>query len=492
MAISDKIQVLKQTEGIEQLLRFALDNRLIPIFGSGMTAGASSGSKRVPDGKTATDLMKNLILGEHSDLTKDDISSWDFNKAAEHFYDLVDTPKRDIFFRDYFSNVKVNDYRANFFRLQWPRAYTLNVDNGIENSAKFYPVIPYKEIKKEADKLRLLYKLHGDASHEIVYKENSIVFSSNQYIKAIKDRRNKSIYNALTRDYTQNNILYCGCSLTNEPDIEFFVSTIKRNLTSGNIRAILKDYEPSTTEKLDLLKYGINEVIIVDNYRLFFETFCAEMKKKAAHMEAKKYRLINPTIINIESRDFALQFLSKNTFFDEEKNEFTISKMKTLRTCVQEIEKELNINSSVVIKGRRFSGKSMVLMMLCSTYKAFTVYFFPSDTTIDSDVLKDILTTASNSIFLFDSNSLSNNSYLMIAHASTSLNLRNNRIVIAVNSNDSYIINNLQSGFIEIDSDFNSEELNEFNDNADELGIIRRENGFTNIDYAKKYPLNMV
>ena len=67
-----------------------------------MTAGASSGSKRVPDGKTATDLMKNLILGEHSDLTKDDISSWDFNKAAEHFYDLVDTPKRDIFFRDYF------------------------------------------------------------------------------------------------------------------------------------------------------------------------------------------------------------------------------------------------------------------------------------------------------------------------------------------------------------------------------------------------------
>ena len=80
----------------------------------------------------------------------------------------------------------------------------------------------------------------------------------------------------------------------------------------------------------------------------------------------------------------------------------------------------------------------------------------------------------------------------MIAHASTSLNLRNNRIVIAVNSNDSYIINNLQSGFIEIDSDFNSEELNEFNDNADELGIIRRENGFTNIDYAKKISIESI
>jgi hypothetical protein len=486
MSISDRIRVLKHVEGLEQLLRFARDNRLIPIFGSGMTTGASvAGGKNVPDGATATVLMKDLILEVNHDLTNDDIASWDFNKTAENFYDHVDTSKRDEFFRQYFSNVSLNDYRANFFRLQWPRAYTLNVDNGIESCAKYYPVIPYKEIKKDADKFKLLYKLHGDAHHEMIYKENNIVFSSNQYIKAIKDRSNKSIYNALIRDYTQNNILYCGCSLAKEPDIEFFVSTIKKNLTSGNARIVLKNSEPTTSEKIDLLKYGINEVVVVDNYRLFFEEFCAEIKKTAAHIEAKEYKFINPTINELDSRDFALQFLSKNTIFIEEKNEFNTSKIKASRTCVKEIEKELDLNNSVVVKGRRFSGKSMVLMMLCATHKAYSAYYFPSGSTIDSDALKDILTRVSNCIFLFDSNSLSKDSYLMIAHASTSIKVRNNKIVIAVNSNDNYIINNLQSGFIEIDAVFDLVELNEFNNNSDELGIVRRANEFTNIDFAK-------
>lgn len=269
MPSSYGIKIVNHNDGLKQLVKFAIQKKLIPIFGSGMTAKSTTGSNmKVPNADSATELMKNIILDKDKQLSSYDISEWDFNKTSGYFYDNINIEVRDDFFNKYFIGVIVRDYRANIFRIEWPHAYTLNIDDGIENSSKFNVVVPYREIK--TNRFRNLYKLHGDAYTEVTYEDNNIVFSANQYIRAISDDKNKSIYNALVRDFTQRNIFFCGCSLKNEPDIKFFVSSIKNNLTDGNARILLMDHDPKKSEIIDLKEYGINQIIVIDDYRIFF------------------------------------------------------------------------------------------------------------------------------------------------------------------------------------------------------------------------------
>lgn len=485
MPSSYGIKIVNHNDGLKQLVKFAIQKKLIPIFGSGMTAKSTTGSNmKVPNADSATELMKNIILDKDKQLSSYDISEWDFNKTSGYFYDNINIEVRDDFFNKYFIGVIVRDYRANIFRIEWPHAYTLNIDDGIENSSKFNVVVPYREIK--TNRFRNLYKLHGDAYTEVTYEDNNIVFSANQYIRAISDDKNKSIYNALVRDFTQRNIFFCGCSLKNEPDIKFFVSSIKNNLTDGNARILLMDHDPKKSEIIDLKEYGINQIIVIDDYRIFFESLYFEIKSNAISEDIRHFKYKNPQIKEDQSREFALNFISKNAIFEKENNAFLISSVQVQRRCISKIEEQLKNNNSVIVKGRRFSGKTILLSQIASMYKRYTIYYFPSDIMVDSDFVISIFEKENDTLFLFDSNTLSGDSYLAITHASTLIKSNNNKVIIVVNSTDNYMLTKLNSGYVEIDSSFNNEEIAIFNSAIDNFGIIRRKNNDTHIDFAIK------
>jgi hypothetical protein len=76
-------------------------------------------------------------------------------------------------------------------------AYTINVDDGIENNSDFRAILPYHKIRRPRTSQKLLYKIHGDALFESSYVDNdqqNIVFSRSQYLQAITEEKNADIY----------------------------------------------------------------------------------------------------------------------------------------------------------------------------------------------------------------------------------------------------------------------------------------------------------
>lgn len=83
------IDIIKYEDGIEQLVKYAVCKKLIPVFGAGFTAGCQSVNGIVPNGQRATEGMRNLILNSAScTLQKDDVEEMDFSEISDLFLNV--------------------------------------------------------------------------------------------------------------------------------------------------------------------------------------------------------------------------------------------------------------------------------------------------------------------------------------------------------------------------------------------------------------------
>lgn len=96
-----------------------------------------------------------------------------------------------------------------------------------------------------------------------------------------------------------------------------------------------------------------------------------------------------------------------------------------------------------------------------------------------------MLKNKSDSIFLFDSNSLTDYSYHQVANSEKLLKDNHNKLVITVNSNDLYLSDALNAEIILVPAVFNQTELNLLQPISDSFGLIRRKERETNVDYLK-------
>ena len=167
------MKYLNHNESVNKLVELLAEEKIIPIFGSGFTAGSLAKHGKVLDSKSATEIMNKIILKTLSDAS----NSNDFFEVADIFIEAVPVEEKDNFFKNYFTSVKLDKIEKSFLNLPWIHAYTLNIDDGIEANSDFKPVLPYFVDYKNPKEIKLLYKLHGDAEHEIKYKnENNIIF----------------------------------------------------------------------------------------------------------------------------------------------------------------------------------------------------------------------------------------------------------------------------------------------------------------------------
>ena len=209
-----------------------------------------------------------------------DLSKADFNKTSERFFSVVSKEQQWKFFEEYFTDVKVNGYLYDFLALPWTYVYTLNIDDGIENTKLYKAVVPYAEANVPNSSMRLVYKLHGDAQSEILYKrKKNIVFSATQYIESLTSSENTTIRNAVRSDYTQKNLMFIGCGLVNEPDLKVIYENAKEDMSDNSIRCVIRNKKLTNDEEYDLEAYGINTTIIVKDYELFYREFVREYKK---------------------------------------------------------------------------------------------------------------------------------------------------------------------------------------------------------------------
>lgn len=128
------MDILSQVEGIKILARLICERNVIPVFGAGFTMNNRAYKGQVPDGTHATMMMKKLLLENCSKIKDADIKDMDFNETSEMFIDLVPKEIRTEFFRDYFTEVQLGISQKELLQFNWPYAYTLNIDDGIENT----------------------------------------------------------------------------------------------------------------------------------------------------------------------------------------------------------------------------------------------------------------------------------------------------------------------------------------------------------------------
>lgn len=135
------ITYYSHTDGIKLLAKMLYDEKLTPIIGAGFTRNCSSKKATVPDGNQATEIMKKMI----NEIRQINLSSADFNKISERFFSIVPKEKRWGFFETYFTQVTLPEYLSAFLALPWAYIYTLNVDDGIERTGLYTPVLPYQD-----------------------------------------------------------------------------------------------------------------------------------------------------------------------------------------------------------------------------------------------------------------------------------------------------------------------------------------------------------
>ena len=248
-------------------------NKIIPLVGSGITCGCKSFNGTVPLGSEMPDAIKeHLLISENLTLEEKETIKKENNlqKLSTYFEDtnIVSSSIRKQYYKNHFSNVKLDSTRKKLFEIDWNYVYSLNIDDAIEIETKYdFPIICNKPVEDEVfGNGRCVIKLHGSITEYLKYKDECIIFSSNQYARSLQE--NSSLLERLKTDCSTNTLLIIGCSLTNEFDLmslkEFPIN--ESTPFVENRKIICVKGKPSILDLSNYQQYGITDIVVFDEY----------------------------------------------------------------------------------------------------------------------------------------------------------------------------------------------------------------------------------
>lgn len=478
------MEILNVSTGrFKDILKSCIESSgLIPVIGAGFTMGATAKNGKVPDGK---ELMKIMIsrLKKEGALEASKIErlvSADF-KTISRYYLSSKYVSRDSFVEDIKSNftgVKLEGVKKIFIRNNWKYVYTLNIDDAIERANnELIKVLPYKELEKRIPDINLLYKVHGCAVEELTYQSaDTLIFSEAQYIRSLT--KNEHILQALKNDILESNLIYIGCSLDHEIDLMSAVSGVSEDNSVSSKRIYICKNEPDEMEIDALREYGINIIGIVDDYDEIYyavnESFALANKDETSVLKM----FDSSNILRIEKgKNTNIEYMLQGnaSMVDEMKN-FKIPYYLTDRTISKGIIDSISVNPVSIIKGRRFSGKSLLLKLLTSKIKDKKTYFIPSQVSLNVEDIQK-MSCVKNSVFLIDTNVISFIEATEIRKNIEHLKKNGTVFIIACNPTEIDVANTfglaeLDSGYFELNNHLDNDETINFNKNISALGII--------------------
>lgn len=486
----------------ERLIRTCLENEsLIPVFGAGFTAGEKSKGGVVPNGEKFKEIMISSIINNSPKL-KDhsgQLKSREFSQIAELYLNkkIVPTEKVKNDIENNFLGVKLQGNKNDFLKISWPYLYTLNIDDAIENNSNYTAVLPYLNISKNSRSFGCVYKVHGDATHEIIYDEKtSLIFSSSQYIRSLI--KNESMLLFLKTDLVEKNVLFIGCSLRNEIDLLYSVIGQDEQPSNASRRIYVTTTKPDAIKELDLETYFINTVILTSDYDAFYEkiiSIASEYSKKEKD-PLEKFILSKTNRLD-EEKNINIDFLLKSSSIFNGKPHY----ITTPYFAIERSENNNIINSCIhnpitILKGRRFSGKSQSLLNIANQTSQKHVYFFPSTISVTEETLSECF-SKENSLFIFDTNVLNYKVASFIRDKIAILTENNSSILIACNPTEIDIANTFVFAFdgefyFEIENKFDPNELKNLNNKLSKLGIINFQSNKSILDntfyLSREYP----
>lgn len=364
--------------------------------------------------------------------------------------------------------------------------YTLNIDDAIETNSDFRnKILPNRAIADSAKTFPCVYKVHGDASDELLYDEPSkIIFSTGAYLRSLTT--NRSMLTALKTDLIEQNTLFVGCSLNNELDVLYALAEYHGQFPEGRRSIYVTTSEINRFDQAKLSAHGINSILRVADYHAFYRAMASWGTSSPAPVFSAPLQLSDSSLKRLApDRLLNLSFLSQVPIQDRA-GEMTIPAYhirRDIEDAMLRISADLPL---VLLRGRRFSGRTLLLRSLAYSSRARTVYLATSETQVTEEVLMELL-QCQNSLLLFDSNSLTTAAAVLLARRVETLKNNRSSAIVAINRTEPDILGTLiryveDRADFELDSRFSIGEIERLNANLDALGLLKFDRRRTILD----------
>lgn len=405
---------------------------IVPILGAGFSKGSKARNGFVPSAK---EMEEHMLFEIQKYEQIDETKNISFSKLSAYYNNLVPSKTRKQYLIDNFINVELSDYKQKFLLIPWLYIYSLNIDDAIEKNSRFIPVdlnADYEESLLENNEI--VFKLHGNATRMSYEKNDSdlSVFDTTQYIRSLNN--NKWILNRLRQDYIDKNMLFLGCSLTDEIDLLYsYVNKDYKYRINNTRRYFVTDRVLSKTDLIDIEKYGITDVLKVNSYEEFYDAvYNIEKELREIPNDALTEHL-NLCSSFTQSNDIDYILYGKS-IFSKRDNKIVLPNYYINRDIVQCIIDDYSSHNIHIVYGKRVSGKTYVLAGVLQKTINRDVYYFVSNDYINKTIINNLISKR-NIVVLIDTNAISRADLEYLLSLDKKLLISNSiNIVVCVNT----------------------------------------------------------
>lgn len=305
---------------------------------------------------------------------------------------------------------------------------------GIENNSEFKTVLyANRDIRNSIfEQEKCVIKLHGDIKDILKYEDsNCEIFDQKQYVVSIK--KNVSLLKKLTHDYEYLNLLYIGCSLSDEIDLLFSTSMANDN---NNNRYYCSTQIPTLLQKTKLEAFGITHCIVFESYDDIYEKMTDAFHQSLC---------ITPDELEqfstYEFKTLGTGFELNCPYLFQGKSILNNSKIAIYpsffvsRSVTDKIVENINSKGTQIVVGRGCSGKTYVSYDIIRRVRDREVYAFRSKDRINNETLT-LLLNKENCLTIFDSKVLSIKQIEEIILTTSERVVKSNSIIIIENKSN--------------------------------------------------------
>lgn len=429
------IQCVSYDEVSNEIIQMMRRKTIIPVIGSGFTRDCIARSGKVSSGEDYYNYMIAQIVDQNPDEMKvKELNNESFSSISSIYHKMVQAEKQQSYLLNKFTNVKLENVKKNFLKIDWPYIYTLNIDDAIENNSEFKTVLyANRDIRNSIfEQEKCVIKLHGDIKDILKYEDsNCEIFDQKQYVVSIK--KNVSLLKKLTHDYEYLNLLYIGCSLSDEIDLLFSTSMANDN---NNNRYYCSTQIPTLLQKTKLEAFGITHCIVFESYDDIYEKMTDAFHQSLC---------ITPDELEqfstYEFKTLGTGFELNCPYLFQGKSILNNSKIAIYpsffvsRSVTDKIVENINSKGTQIVVGRGCSGKTYVSYDIIRRVRDREVYAFRSKDRINNETLT-LLLNKENCLTIFDSKVLSIKQIEEIILTTSERVVKSNSIIIIENKSN--------------------------------------------------------
>ena len=429
------IQCVSYDEVSNEIIQMMRRKTIIPVIGSGFTRDCIARSGKVPSGEDYYNYMIAQIVDQNPDEMKvKELNNESFSSISSIYHKMVQAEKQQSYLLNKFTNVKLENVKKNFLKIDWPYIYTLNIDDAIENNSEFKTVLyANRDIRNSIfEQEKCVIKLNGDIKDILKYEDsNCEIFDQKQYVVSIK--KNVSLLKKLTHDYEYLNLLYIGCSLSDEIDLLFSTSMANDN---NNNRYYCSTQIPTLLQKTKLEAFGITHCIVFESYDDIYEKMTDAFHQSLC---------ITPDELEqfstYEFKTLGTGFELNCPYLFQGKSILNNSKIAIYpsffvsRSVTDKIVENINSKGTQIVVGRGCSGKTYVSYDIIRRVRDREVYAFRSKDRINNETLT-LLLNKENCLTIFDSKVLSIKQIEEIILTTSERVVKSNSIIIIENKSN--------------------------------------------------------